>query len=361
MTIRFLVVNIDPQFLELINNRFKKKIKNGIYKFEYVANGVEAVKRLKIDSNIDIVLTDINLPATKGMTLLTYLKRKKPTIKSIVISNHDEIRSIRLAMNRGAYDFITMPVDPDDLEKTIDKTIIQVQELKNTLKSIQENDVLKLYVGEEALNFMIQDEFQQELMHNEKIEGSIMFVDICGFTVLSEQQPANVVISLLNKYFDLIVPEIITKGGRVDKFLGDAVMSVFQGEQHNEKAIETAISIREKIDSLNKENLGDSSYTPKVSIGINSGEVISGNIGSETFRRLDYTVIGDVVNTASRLENVATSNQILVTEEFYNQLNGSIIGERIMKTHLKNKQEVSVIFNILELSSNVNFKSTCDS
>jgi len=98
-----------------------------------------------------------------------------------------------------------------------------------------------------------------------------------------------------------MVKEIIAQGGYVDKFIGDAVMAVFRGYYHLDRAIDAAIAVKTQINKL--PSLSESvSFIPKVSIGINSGEMISGNIGSASLRRLDYTVLGAAVNTAQRLQ-----------------------------------------------------------
>src|SRR5205823_4684489 len=116
-------------------------------------------------------------------------------------------------------------------------------------------------------------------------------------------------------YFDIMVKEIIAQGGYIDKFMGDAIMAVFRGDFHLDRALDACLAVRKKISSLPKEN--DISYSPEVSIGINSGEMISGNIGSSNLRRLDYTVIGDVVNIAQRLQSSAVPGQILISESSY--------------------------------------------
>ena len=114
----------------------------------------------------------------------------------------------------------------------------------------------------------------------------------------------DIVVTMINTYFDVMVKEIIAQEGLIDKFMGDAVMAVFKGEYHLDRAIDTALAVRNKINSLPAFK-GEHSFKPKVSIGIKSGEMISGNIGSESLKRLDFTVIGDTVNTAARLQDAA--------------------------------------------------------
>ena len=134
-----------------------------------------------------------------------------------------------------------------------------------------------------------------------QLDATVAFIDICSFTSISENETPDNTVNLLNKYFDVMVKEIIAQGGYIDKFMGDAVMAVFRGDYHLDRAIEACLAVRKNIETSPKQEEAKT-FHPKVSIGIHSGEMISGNIGSANLKRLDYTVIGDVVNVAQRLQ-----------------------------------------------------------
>src|SRR5690606_21389881 len=144
-------------------------------------------------------------------------------------------------------------------------------QIQNTLKAIKENNILKMYVDENVLNFMTTKEFEHSLLKNETLEASVLFIDVCGFTALTEQIPANAVVELLNCLFDKIVKEIIAQGGHVDKFMGDAVMAVFRGSYHIDRSIDAALAIRESLATNKEITVGGQPYLPAISIGINSG------------------------------------------------------------------------------------------
>jgi class 3 adenylate cyclase len=247
-------------------------------------------------------------------------------------------------MNRGAFDFITKPINFDDLNVTMTKTIKHVLQIRETLKAIKENNILKMYVDESVLNFMGSRAFENSLMENESIDASVAFIDICGFTSISENEKADAVVKILNNYFDIIVKEIIAQGGYIDKFIGDAVMAVFRGDYHLDRAIDASLAVRSKIDTLPTL----SGYTPQVSIGINCGEMVSGNIGSATLRRLDYTVIGDVVNTAQRLQSVAEPGQIIINQISFEKVKESFNCCQVGEVTLKNKAKPMIIYNVLD-------------
>jgi len=240
------------------------------------------------------------------------------------------------------------PVDFDDLDLTMEKTILYVKQLQHTIRAIKENNILKMYVDENVLNFMTHKEFESSLMKNEQVEATVMFIDVCGFTAITEQVPANTVVKLLNSLFDKIVKEIIAQGGHVDKFMGDAVMAVFRGDYHLDRAIDAALAVKEQLKNEEELQAGDQVYKPEISVGINSGEMVSGNIGSVSLRRLDYTVIGDAVNLAQRLQSAAKAGQIVITAETYEKAKESFKCEKLGEVTLKNKSKPVTIYEVVE-------------
>ena len=146
----------------------------------------------------------------------------------------------------------------------MEKTLRHVAQVRETLKAIKENNILKMYVDETVLKFMSSREFESSIIANETVDASIVFIDICSFTSISEKAPADRVVKLLNNYFDTMVKEIIAQGGYIDKFIGDAIMAVFRGDYHLDRAIDASLAVRTKINSLPKFE-DEFSFTPKVS------------------------------------------------------------------------------------------------
>jgi class 3 adenylate cyclase len=294
---------------------------------------------------VDIILSDINMPVMDGLTLLSNTKEKNPLTKTIIISAYGDMENIRKAMNLGAFDFVTKPVDFQDLEITMEKTLGYIHQVKGTIQAMRENNILKMYVDETVLNFMGGKEIEAALMENETIEATVAFIDLVGFTKISETEDPNTVVGLLNEYFDLMVKEIIEEKGSVDKFIGDAVMAVFQGPNHTDRAVKACLEIRQKMNAI-PEYSQQSHFRPQVSIGINSGEMVSGNIGSKSLKRLDYTVIGDVVNVASRLQSAANPSQILILDTCAEQLSSSFSLNSVGELSLKNKSNPVRVFEV---------------
>ncbi|KQS28184.1 adenylate/guanylate cyclase domain-containing response regulator [Dyadobacter sp. Leaf189] len=348
MKARILVVDDEADLQLLIKQKFRRQIREQEYEFLFAENGVKALEVIAENQDIDMVLSDINMPEMDGLTLLVRIGEVSPVLKAVIVSAYGDMDNIRTAMNRGAYDFLTKPIDFKDLEVTMEKTLQYVAQLKETLKAVRENDILRMYVDSSVLQFMTQDTFEKSLMTSENIEGTVVFMDLCGFTSISEKEPADRVVTMINKYFDVMVKEIIAQGGLVDKFMGDAVMAVFRGDYHLDRAVESSLAVRNHIDKFREELSDNSAYCPKVSIGINSGEMVSGNIGSAALRRLDYTVIGDVVNVAQRLQSVAKPGQVVVPESAYQRIKEAFQCNPVGEVNLKNKENAVMIYEVLE-------------
>jgi class 3 adenylate cyclase len=344
--IKILVADDEADLELLIKQKFRRQIREQQYEFVFAGNGVQALKLVEDNLDIEMVLSDINMPEMDGLTLLSKLSETKPLLKTVIISAYGDMENIRTAMNRGAFDFLCKPIDFIDLDLTMEKTLRHIKQVKDTILAIRENNILRMYVDENVLNFMNSREYESSLTANETIEATVVFIDICSFTSISENENPDTVVKLLNKYFDVMVKEVIAQKGHVDKFIGDAIMAVFRGEFHLDRAIEACLAVRSEIDKLPAE-AENVNYSPHVSIGINSGEMISGNIGSANLRRLDYTVIGDTVNTAQRLQSAAKPGQIIISEKTYAVVKESFNCKYVGEVTLKNKQSPLNIYEVL--------------
>ena len=344
---KILVVDDEQDLEVLIKQKFRKQIREQEYEFHFAVNGKEALDLMDQVDQLDLVLSDINMPVMDGLTLLSKINERNLLLKSVMVSAYGDMANIRTAMNRGAFDFITKPINFEDLEITVQKTLTHVAQMKRTLEAIKENNILRMYVDENVLNFMTNKAAESSLFENENIQASVVFIDVCSFTTLSEHESPDLVVKLLNQYFDVMVKEIIEQGGYIDKFIGDAIMAIFKGDYHLDRAIDACLAVRERIKSL-PEITEHVSFKPQVSIGVNSGEMISGNIGSASLRRLDYTVIGDTVNTAQRLQSAAGPGQIFISETSWQKVKEYFKCNRVGELSLKNKRAAVPVYEVLE-------------
>ncbi len=179
-------------------------------------------------------------------------------------------------------------------------------------------------------------------------EVTILFIDVRGFTPLSEKLTPEEVVAVLNKYFDLVTGCIFDNRGTVDKYMGDAVMALFNAplplEDHPLWAVKTGRDIVEKGAALQEEIREMAGVTLNFGIGINTGQVVVGNIGS--FTRMEYTAIGDAVNLAARLESQAQPGQVLVSEYVYEKISGKIPLEPVGEMQVKGKSQPVNVYQL---------------
>ncbi|PWT71836.1 MAG: hypothetical protein C5B46_07680 [Proteobacteria bacterium] len=181
---------------------------------------------------------------------------------------------------------------------------------------------------------------------NQKV--TVLFCDIRGFTSMSETMQPEKVVEILNEYFSRVTDVIFDHGGTLDKYIGDAAMAIFGAPftKGNDavNAVKAAIAIQSMISELNRDAADRGHPELKIGVGINTGVVTAGNIGSS--KRLDYTVIGDAVNTASRLCGKAEAGQILVSESTFNDASASFVMLPMPPLPLKGKSQPVNIFTV---------------
>lgn len=193
---------------------------------------------------------------------------------------------------------------------------------------------------------------EDALLVGERKEVTILFSDIRGYTTLTENLGAAEVVSLLNQYFETMVEAVFNYEGTLDKFIGDALMAVFGAplpltENHAWRAVQSALDMRQRLAEFNQRRIVQAQPQIHIGIGISSGEVVSGNIGSH--KRMDYTVIGDTVNLSSRLEGVTKEYGCdIILSEFTYQLCSDLIWVRQLdKIRVKGKHQAVNIYELI--------------
>ncbi|BAY90609.1 adenylate/guanylate cyclase [Microchaete diplosiphon NIES-3275] len=193
---------------------------------------------------------------------------------------------------------------------------------------------------------------EDALMVGERKEVTILFSDIRGYTTLTENLGAAEVVSLLNQYFETMVEAVFNHEGTLDKFIGDALMAVFGAplpltENHAWRSVQAALDMRQRLAEFNRRRIIQSQPQINIGIGISSGEVVSGNIGSH--KRMDYTVIGDGVNLSSRLEAVTKEYgcDIILSEFTYQLCSDRIWTRQLDKIRVKGKYQAVNIYELI--------------
>ncbi len=224
--------------------------------------------------------------------------------------------------------------------------------VKTVLEKRKVEGTFKRYVAPQVVDKIIKDGIDNIELGGKKTDIACLFVDIRGFTPMSEALAPEEVVGILNEYLSLTSSSIFNNEGTLDKFIGDATMAIFNAplplDDYIFKAVKTAWDIAKGSEELSKKLQAKFGKTISFGIGVNCGPAVVGNIGTE--KRMDYTAIGDTVNTAARLESNAKPGQILISKDVYETLSGRIVASSIGEIPLKGKSrsvEVFVVENIV--------------
>jgi adenylate cyclase len=211
---------------------------------------------------------------------------------------------------------------------------------------------LQRYLSPNIVDEMVQKSGSLAL-GGEKRKVSILFCDIRGFTALTEKEPVETIVSLLNEYFSAMSDVIFANHGTLDKFIGDAIMAIYGAPLELAdgpfKCVKTAIEMRQKLTFLNEKWKAEKKPQIQVGYGINTGEAIVGNIGSE--RRMEYTAIGDMVNVAARVEGETEGSQIFITEDTFKELGSKVTVKKLKPVQVKGKSSKIQIYEVTGLNS----------
>ena len=227
--------------------------------------------------------------------------------------------------------------------------LYQMRTEKKKKKEVE--SIFKRYVTSDVVEAILKNPDAMQLGGTRK-EVTVLFCDIRGFTQLSEKLPPEEVIHLLNLYFSRFIKIIFKYHGTIDKFIGDCVMA-FWGDptpqpDHAYNAVMTAVEIQQDLMRFNAERLADHQLNLEVGIGINTGEVVVGNVGllEKSFQRTEYTVIGDTVNIAARLVDLAPKQTIFIGQQTFEKLDGRIDAETHPPVKIRGRLRPMPIYKI---------------
>jgi len=309
MSARILVVDDEPDLEALVVQKFRQQIRDGTVDFLFAHDGVEALAALEANGGIDLVVTDINMPRMDGLALLQKLQDSEETVSTIVVSAYGDMGNIRNAMNRGAFDFVTKPIDFRDLEATIAKTIRHIENFRKVRQRQAEAEraytSLSRYFSPNLAQRLAKDADALDLC-GQRRQIATLFTDIANFTTLAETLEASVLGPLLNDYLSSMTDIVFAHEGTVAKVVGDAMHVLFgaPGEQpdHADRAVACSLALDICAQSF-RERCGKKDISIGVTrIGAHTGPAIVGNFGGTRF--FDYTAHGDTINVAARLESV---------------------------------------------------------
>jgi adenylate cyclase len=341
MTTRILVVDDEPDLEALVLQKFRHQIRDKTVSFTFAHDGVEALAALKANGDIDLVVTDINMPRMDGLSLLQKLQENEDNIMTVIVSAYGDMTNIRTAMNRGAFDFVTKPIDFSDLETTIAKTIRHIGFLREARERQATAErayaSLSRYFSPNLAQRLAGDTDAVDL-EGQRREIATLFTDIASFTALVETLEPSVLGPLLNEYLSGMTDIVFANDGTVAKIVGDALHILFgaPGEQpdHAARAVACALALDEFAQSFSERWQKKGIAFGVTRIGVHAGPAIVGNFGGGRF--FDYTAYGDTINVASRLEtaNKQLGTRICVSAELaegVENFRGRPIGDLVLR------------------------------
>jgi adenylate cyclase len=341
MTARILVVDDEPDLEALIQQKFRHQIRDGTVSFLFASDGVDALAVLKANRDVDMVVADINMPRMDGLSLLQKLQENEEKLSTIIVSAYGDMANIRTAMNRGAFDFLTKPIDFLDLETTIAKTVRHVEVLREARRRQAEAErahaSLSRYFSPNLAERLASDAGAIDL-GGQRREIATLFSDIASFTALVETLEPDVLGPLLNDYLTGMTDIVFAHDGTVAKIVGDALHVLFgaPGEQpdHAPRAVKCALALDDYAQSFRESRHKKGVALGVTRIGVHAGPAIVGNFGGGRF--FDYTAYGDTVNVAARLEaaNKQLGTRICVSATLaarVEEFRGRAIGDLILR------------------------------
>jgi adenylate cyclase len=246
---------------------------------------------------------------------------------------------------RGGHEGLTLLFSDQSREQELAGRVRQVTEERRVIK-----DMFARYLSAELVSRLV-DAPEMVNLGGDKHEATIFFADIRGYTAFAEGKDPEYIVQVLNEYFSEAVEAVVRHGGYIDKFIGDCIMAAWgvplqTAEQDAVRAVACALEIQQMVRSGKRRFFRGAASGLKVGIGAHTGPIVAGNLGSR--RRMDYTVIGDTVNLASRLEGIAAAEEVIVTQDTVERLGGRFKVEPRAAVTVKGKSRPIPVYRVLK-------------
>jgi len=249
-----------------------------------------------------------------------------------------------LVTPRGKKEGMTLLFTNQTREKELKKTVKIVNDERRVVK-----DMFARYMSQEVMTSLLESPDSIKL-GGDKREATVFFADIRGYTSFSEGRDPEIIVEILNEYFSEAVENVMVYKGYIDKFIGDCIMAVWGVPMQPKKddainAVSCAIAIQNAVRSAKRKFFRNEAARLRIGIGINTGPLVAGNLGS--IQRMDYSVIGDTVNLAARLEGAAGADEIIISQATRNHIGNQFKLEKRKPIRVKGKEKPIQIYNVL--------------
>jgi len=368
-----LVVDDEPISLEVVSQQLKLQAVNVIKS----VNGVDALEKIQNGLQPDLILLDVIMPGKSGIDVCQEIRQKFSSneLPIIMLTGQDQVSDIVKGLEAGANDYLTKPVSNNELMARL-KTHLHIANLSKSLRAANErvekqkrkleirNSFIKKtfgrYLSDEIVESILETP-QGLKLGGEKKEVTILMSDLRGFTSIGERLQAEDVLWVLNNYLRKMTDIIFKHQGTIDEIIGDAILVIFGAPFTKPddacRAIACALEMQLSMNEVNIHNQQMGCPELSMGIGINTGEVIVGNIGSA--RRAKYGVIGSNVNLTSRIESYTLGGQILISEQTLKSCQQKLRIDRQMEVMPKGLKEPITIYEIGGICGDFNIFLPC--
>lgn len=318
---------------EGIRRSVSRALKNEPYQIYTAANGEAGISFVKKNiSEISTVISDYKMPGLDGLETLSIIGTINPEITRIVLTGYATMEAAIQATNDGIDGFLTKPFDN--------------RELRAKIHTIHVRKRLKQFVSEQVYKKI---EKSQGILKPSFHDVSVLFSDIRGFTRMSQQVPPDRLASFLNNDYFTPLGEIVYRhNGTVDKHIGDSIMVVFgspiEQDDNATRAVKTAVNMQRTAQEIDKTLYDKNGMRLKIGIGISTGKVFSGILGS--LRIKEFTSIGMPVNIAARLQSMAHGGEILISNTTFQNLTENIEVETLSPVTIKGMNKSITVYKV---------------
>jgi class 3 adenylate cyclase len=289
----------------------------------------------------DLIVLDVEMPGLTGFEVCRLLRAQESTARLpiIMLTALQDVEDRVHGLDLGADDYLTKPFNPRELMARIEKRL-QAKREADAQRQRQEavRRTFERFVAPQVVERLLQDPSLVKLGGTMQ-EITVLFADLEGFTRISEHLHPEKLLHILNEYHQLVVEVVQRHHGTVNKFMGDGVMVLYNtplpDPDHALQAVATALEIREKLPAFHQRL--EPAYRLGINFGIHTGPAVVGNVG--TARIMDFTAVGDTVNLAARLCELAQGSQILVSEHTHAQVGAGVVVRPIGALSLRNRAD----------------------
>lgn len=354
----FSILYVDDEEHNLIS--FKAVFRRE-YEIFTATSGEEGLHIIR-EHEVDLIITDQRMPRMTGIQFLERILPEYPDTIRMILTGFSDVEAIIGAINTGrVFRYITKPWDENDLRMTIENArqlsdlMKHNRRLLGTLQQkVEEQEktlrLFRKYVPEMVVEQTLKAS-EDTLLSGELKTIAILFCDIRGFTPMSEQLSPREVVSFLNDYYSIMSETIKRHNGTVIQYVGDEIFAAFGAPvaiaEMEKSAVFCAIEMMRRLDLLNAKYRDRIGRDTPIGIGLNYGEVVAGNLGSE--HKIDYALTGDTVNTGKRIETITKDhpNSILMSEAVYQKVKDVIAAREFAPLTVKGKKDPIRVYQVV--------------